>query len=192
MSALVAILGGTFDPVHNAHLAIARAALEELGATRVLWMPTGCPPYRDPPVASAMHRVTMLRLAIADEPRYTLDWRELAAGASGYTYDTLLALRADHPGTPLVMLIGADQFAKLETWYRWRDLLALCRIAVFARPGWEAPALDCPPEAVIHISMRSLAISANDVRSRIGRGEDVCALLPPRVLAYIQERGLYR
>lgn len=139
-----------------------------------------------------MHRVTMLQLAIAGEPRYTLDGRELAAGATGYTYDTLLALRADHPGTPLVMLIGADQFMKLEAWYRWRDLLALCRIAVFARPGWEAPSLGCPPDTVIHIPMQPLAISANDIRARIGRGEDVSAMLAPRVLAYIQDQGLYR
>lgn len=188
----ICILGGTFDPIHNAHLAIAHAALDKLGAKSVVWMPTGCPPYRDPPVASAVHRVAMLRLAIAGEPRYTLDGRELAAGATGYTYDTLLAMRAGHPGTPLVLLIGADQFLKFETWHRWRDLLALCRIAVFARPGWEAPSLDCPPDAVIHVSMQPLAISANDIRARIGRGEDVSAMLPPRVLAYIRDQGLYR
>ena len=78
----VGILGGTFDPVHHAHLAIARRALDALGASRILWMPTGAPRYRTPPVASAEHRVAMVALAIEGEPRYRLDERELAAGAS--------------------------------------------------------------------------------------------------------------
>ncbi len=83
MTLRVGILGGTFDPVHNAHLAIARAALERLDLGRILWIPTGAPPYRAAPVASASHRVAMLRLAIADEPRYAIDERELAARSLG-------------------------------------------------------------------------------------------------------------
>jgi glutamate-5-semialdehyde dehydrogenase len=98
LMASVGILGGTFDPVHHAHLAIARRALDALGASRILWIPTGAPRYRQPPVASAEHRVAMVALAIEGEPRYVLDKRELATDASGYTYDTLAALRATRHG----------------------------------------------------------------------------------------------
>ncbi len=181
------VLGGTFDPVHNAHLAIARRALEAVQAERLLWIPTGSPPYRKPPVASAAHRLAMLRLAIAGEPGWHIDERELAPGASGYTVDTLESLRAQHPGSPLVMLLGADQFAKLGSWHRPERLFELCRFAVFARPGW--PVTD--PRAAV-IPMAPLEISASDIRARLARGDDVSALVPAPVLAYIRAHGLYR
>lgn len=186
------ILGGTFDPVHNAHLAIARRALEALVATRILWMPTGAPPYRNPPLAPAARRVAMLQLAIEGEPRYALDERELAAGASGYTYDTLAALRRElGPDVPLVMLIGADQYAKLDAWHRSQELFALCRFAVFGRPGSDAAAGWTVRQGVVQVDMEPLPISASDIRARIGRGEDVSALLPAPVLQYIRRHHLY-
>ena len=196
-AAPVALLGGTFDPVHNAHLAIARCALEALGAARVLWLPTGAPHYRKPAVASARDRVAMLGLALAGEPRWAIDERELAPGASGYTLDTLRALRAElGAGTPLVMLIGSDQYAKLDTWHRWRELFEFGRFAVFARavPGaLPAPGpAAVPAGGVIHVPFEPLAVSASELRARMGRGEDVAAFLPPPVLAYVREHGLYR
>jgi nicotinate-nucleotide adenylyltransferase len=196
-AAPIAILGGTFDPVHNAHLAIARRALEALGAARVLWLPTGNPRYRKPAVAGARDRVAMLRLAIAGEPRWAIDERELAPGASAYAFDTLEALRAEiGADTPLVMLIGSDQYTRLGTWHRWRELFDLVRFAVFARPvaGTAAAAgpAGVPEGGVIHVPFEPLAISASELRGRIGRGEDVSALLPAPVFAYIREHGLYR
>jgi nicotinate-nucleotide adenylyltransferase len=187
----VGILGGTFDPVHNAHLAIAGRALEALGLARVLWIPTGTPRYRDPPVAPAAHRVAMLALAIEGEPRYTIDERELAPDASGYTYDTLLALRAElGPSVPLVMLIGADQYEKLDTWHRARELFSLCRFAVFGRAA-SAQATERPRLGVIPVDMAPIPISATAIRGRIARGEDVSAELPEPVLRYIQRHHLY-
>jgi nicotinate-nucleotide adenylyltransferase len=186
----LAILGGTFDPVHNAHLAIARHALEALGAARVLWMPTGAPEYRRAPVASAAHRVAMLRLAIAGEPRYALDERELAPGASPYTVDTLAALRAEFgAGVPLLMLIGADQYAKLDTWHRAQELPSLCRFAVFARPGWSVARTAAD---VIRVEMEPPEVSASEIRARVGRGAEFSDLVPPPVARYIREHGLYR
>lgn len=188
MNPPLAILGGTFDPVHNAHLAVARHALEALGCERVLWIPTGAPAYRAAPIASAPHRVAMLRLALAGEPRLAIDERELAPGHSGYTVDTLIALRAETDSkAPMVLLMGADQYSRLETWYRWRDLVKLCRIAVFERPGAPAPQGD-----VIRAAMPALAISASDARARLARGEDVSTMLPSPVLGYIREHALYR
>lgn len=176
------ILGGTFDPVHNAHLALARAALEHLALGRILWLPTGVPKYREPARTPAAHRVAMLRLAIEGEPRYAIDERELDPGHSGYTVDTLKSLG----GRP-VLLLGADQVAQLETWHRWREVLELATLAVFARPGWKAP-----DGRARHVPFDPMDIAASDIRARLARGADVSALVPAPVLEYIRRHGLYR
>jgi len=176
------ILGGTFDPVHNAHLALARAALEHLALERILWLPTGAPKYRAPARTPAAHRVAMLRLALAGEPRCAIDERELDPGHSGYTVDTLKSLG----GRP-VLLLGADQYAKLETWHRWREVLELATLAVFARPGWKAP-----DGRARHVPFAPMDISASDIRARLARGADVSAMVPAQVLEYIRRHGLYR
>ena len=176
------ILGGTFDPVHIAHLAIARAALEQLRLGRILWLPTGSPRYRDPARTPAAHRVAMLRLALEGEPRYEIDERELAPGHSGYTVDTLKSLG----GRP-VLLLGADQYAKFESWHRWQEILELASIAVFARPGWSAP-----NGRVQSVAFQPMDVSASDIRARLARGDDVASLVPARVLDYIRQHRLYR
>ena len=176
------ILGGTFDPVHNAHLALARAALEHLALERILWLPTGVPKYRAPARTPAAHRVAMLRLAIEGEPRYAIDERELDPGHSGYTVDTLKSLG----GRP-VLLLGADQYAQLETWHRWREVLELATLAVFARPGWKMP-----DGRARHVRFAPMDVSASDIRARLARGADVSAMVPAQVLEYIRRHGLYR
>ena len=187
MKQATGILGGTFDPAHNAHFAIASAALRALHLEKILWLPTGTPPYRPAPVASAAHRLAMLKLAIANEPRYAIDEREQQPGASGFTFDSISSLKTEHPKDEFVLVMGADQYEKRETWHRWPDLVKLCRIAVIERPDSEKPGED-----ILHIPMAPLAISASDIRARIGRNQDVSAMLPPPVLAYIEEHGLYR
>jgi nicotinate-nucleotide adenylyltransferase len=181
----IGILGGTFDPAHNAHLAIAGAALRAMGLEQILWIPTGSPQYRPAPAASAAHRLAMLKLAIANEPRYALDERELQPGASGFTYDTVKELKEKKPDAEFTLLMGTDQYAKRETWYRWADIEKLCEVAVIARPGWN---LDAKAKM---IPMTPISISASDIRARIARGEDVSAMLPIAVLGYIKEKKLY-
>jgi nicotinate-nucleotide adenylyltransferase len=180
-------LGGTFDPVHNAHLAMARAALDELQLGRLIFMPTGAPRYREPAVASGEQRVAMLRLATEDEPRYEIDTRELAPGASGYTFDTLRELRLELGAeTPLWLLMGADQYSKLDSWHRPQDVRKLARIAVFARPGWKLA-----DPGVKAIAFEPMDISASEVRARVARGGDISALVPPAVASYVTRHGLY-
>jgi len=182
----IGILGGTFDPVHNAHLAIAAAALRELGLEQLLWLPTGTPPYRPAPVAAAAHRLAMLRLATAGEKCCAIDERELQPGASGFTFDSLSSLNKSNPGKTYILILGADQYAKRDSWHRWKELEKLCDIAVVARPGTK---LDAKAKM---ISMSPMSISASDIRARLARGEDVAAMVPAPVLGYIRDKGLYR
>jgi nicotinate-nucleotide adenylyltransferase len=184
---MIGILGGTFDPVHNAHLAMARAALEALPLNEILFVPTGSPGYRHAPVASAQHRVAMLKLALQGEPRYRIDERELAPEASGYTVDTLKSLRSEIGSSEsLYLLIGADQYAALPTWRRPDQVKKLARIAVFARPGFKASGGDAET-----VPMKPLPISASEIRARAARGEDLRGLVPPAVAGYIAKHKLY-
>jgi len=178
---MTGILGGTFDPVHNAHLAMARAALDQLNLDKIVFIPTGTQHYRRPASASGEHRVAMLRLALAGEPRYEIDERELAAGATGYTVDTLKAF--DQP----YLLMGADQYAKLDTWHRPDEVRRLAGLAVFARPGSKIR----DREARV-VAMPEMKISASEIRARTARGEDLSALVPPAVANYIVRKRLYR
>jgi nicotinate-nucleotide adenylyltransferase len=184
--AAIGILGGTFDPVHNAHLAMARAALEALKLKRVVFIPTANPKYRKPAVASDRHRVAMLRLALADDARLEVDLRELQPGFSGYTVDTLRALHAEGM-SDLYLLMGADQYAKLGSWHDPQEVARLAKIAVFARPGFELA-----EEPVTLVPMGPMPVSASEVRARAARGEDLSRLVPGAVANYIERHALYR
>ena len=182
---MLALLGGTFDPVHNAHLAMARAALAALPASRIVFLPTGPARYRNPAIASANDRLAMLRLALQDESRFETDPRELAPGSTGYTVDTLQSIRSE-TNEEIFFLMGADQYAKLGSWHRPDEVRRLARIAIFARPGYPAPGA-----GVQVIPMPPVAISASDIRARARRGEDLSGLVPAAVANYIRTHGLY-
>lgn len=166
---------------------MARAALTHLGLEKILWIPTGTTRYRNPAVASAHHRLEMLQLALQGDAHAEVDARELSPGASGYTVDTLHELKLENGDTPLWLLMGADQYGKLDTWHRPGEVRRLARIAVFARPGWALP----DGEATA-IPIEPMRISASDIRARVARGEDVSGLVPSAVANYIATQGLYR
>ena len=139
---VLGLLGGTFDPLHIAHLRLGLEAREALGLAGVCLIPAGNPALRDAPVCPAAHRLAMVERAVADIPGFSVDASEVLAAADSpapsYTVDTLERQRRLHGARrPLVLLVGADAFARLESWHRWRDLFGLAHIAVATRPGHE-------------------------------------------------------
>jgi len=208
------ILGGTFDPVHLGHVALAEAALARLPLCEVLWLPSGSPGHRAAPVASAHDRLAMLRIASADNPRYRIDASELNLLEPTYTVHTLTRLRAQLGNAqPLALLLGSDSFLSLTSWLRWRELFDLAHIAVASRPGHLPSDGEPVPELAAEIARRSVRpeqlvvsaagriarfdmppvdISASTIRARVAAGQDTRHLLPAAVQAYIQSQLLYR
>ena len=195
----LAILGGTFDPVHIGHLCVAWEASELLDA-EVHLLPASVPPHRPPPIASVDQRVAMLRAALAGQDRLGLDLRELERVGPSYTVDTLAELRAEHDDRPLVLLVGADAFAGLTTWHRWERLFELAHLGVFARPGFQSSlpaALEAavsgrladtdgdwrnhPAGRVLQLDVTPLEISATRVRHLLASGRSPRYLLPDRM-----------
>ncbi len=212
----VALLGGTFDPVHLGHLGLADDARRALGIPEVRLMPAGDPPHRAAPGASAAHRLAMLRLAIERRPGLVIDDRELRRQGKSYTVLTLEELRVESERRPIVLILGADAFRGLPTWHRWRELLALAHIAVAARPRdpfdaalpdalvplWRdrraadaAELLASPAGRILVVTIVPRDISASAIRAAVARGgadaERARALLPPAVWDYIAEHRLY-
>jgi nicotinate-nucleotide adenylyltransferase len=186
------LLGGTFDPVHSAHVALARAALQGLQLDQVRWIPAGQPWQKTRQVTAAAHREAMVHLAIAGEPRFVLDRIELERSGPSYTLDTVKALAAAHPRTEWFLIVGADQYAGLHTWVDWRELLRRVTLAVANRPG-ATPAVHPEVLAFPHraVPLPMLDISSTDVRQRVQNGADISALVPPEVARYIETHRLY-
>ena len=188
----IGIFGGSFDPVHDAHLALARAALETLRLDELLWVPARQPWQKARGLAPAADREAMLRLAIAGEPRFTLSRIELEREGPGYTLDTVLALRAARPGARWYLLIGQDQHAGFHTWHGWQQLLGLVTLAVAGRPG--APgAVDVQVLRAAHepVALPMMEVSATEIRRRIARGLAIDDLVPAAVAGYIARHSLY-
>lgn len=209
----IGLYGGTFDPVHLGHLAVANAALSQLNLLSLVFIPARDPPLRAPPGASAADRVAMLRLAVDGQAGFAVDTRELARAGPSYTFDTLCGLRAAH-GTdqPLAWLIGADAFARFDEWHRWRELTGLAHFIVVARPGapaerdWSKRLRDFVAArrvtsaaalhgqaagGILHFVGPRMAISATAVRARCAAQLPATDLLTAEVSAYITQRHLY-
>lgn len=213
---MIGLLGGTFDPIHFAHLRLAEEAREALGLAAVWFIPSHHPPHRPSPVAPAEARAAMVARAIADAPAFALERCELDhPEAPSYTVVTLERLRARlGPDVPLVWLVGADAFAGLTQWHHWEALPRLAHLAVATRPGtvldpatlpaplahwWaerRAPAAfrASPPPAgwFVELPITPLAISATQIRQLLAAGRSPRYLLPDPVLRYIAHHRLYQ
>jgi nicotinate-nucleotide adenylyltransferase len=185
----LAIFGGTFDPVHNAHLAIARAALAQFHLDRVLLVPAAHPPHKHGATTAGFDdRVHMLEAACAGEPRFAVSRLEEGTRCS-YSIDTIEKVRVslDAAGE-LFFLIGADAFAEIRSWYRWQDVVRQVVFLVVGRPG---ASYATPSEAKAErLDTPHLDISSSAIRQQLGRGE-LTADVPPAVLEYITQHGLY-
>jgi nicotinate-nucleotide adenylyltransferase len=193
MTRQVGLFGGSFDPVHAAHVALAEAALAELALDEIRWIPAGQPWQKERQLAPAADREAMVRLAIAHEPRFVLDRIELDRAGPSYTVDTVQALAAAEPGTQWFLIIGQDQVAGLHTWKDWRALLDRVVLAVAHRPGelrLTDPEVLRMRQRVVPLAMQDTSSTA--VRRRVAEGGDISKLVPPAVARYIDSQGLYR
>ena len=190
------LFGGSFDPPHLAHLALARCALGELALDELVWLPARQSPHKgDRLPASGADRVAMLQRLTEGEPRFSIDARELGRDGPSFTVDTLRELHAAQPGTRWWLVIGQDQFARFDTWHDWRGILALAGLAVAARDGdpvHAAPGLAGVAHALRVLRMPPRPHSATAVRERAAAGLDVTALVGAPVARYIADHHLYR
>ncbi len=191
----VGLLGGSFDPVHTAHIALAQAAIQALDLGSVQLIPAANPWQREPLKAAAEHRVRMLELAIEGHPDLAVNRIEVDRGGATYTIDTLRALPPGH----YVWLLGADQLANFCTWRDWQEIATRVDLAVAVRPG---TALHAPDQlagwlaahgrALQQLPFAPMDVSASGIRERLAQGLSTEHLLDPAVAGYIARHGLYR
>lgn len=212
----IGLFGGTFDPIHFAHLRLAEEIAEAFALERVHLIPAAVPPHRDQPKASPEDRLAMTNLAIEGNPRLAVDPRELERTGVSYTFDTVTEIRSETGNHPLCLLMGADAFVALTTWHRWEHLFDLAHIIVARRPGYPLEQLassmplalraeyklrhETEPAAlkataagkIFTHELTALDVSATALRNLIRRNASLRYLLPDPVIAYIEEHHLYR
>ncbi len=215
---LIGLLGGTFNPIHNAHLRLAQELADAINFSEVRFIPSAQPPHKTAPKISAQHRTAMVQLAITDNPLFKLDARELdrcklgSAGAS-YTIDTLISLQEELGGSAaLCLIMGSDAFAKFNTWHRWQALLDYCHIILVQRPAsatqpklaeeltvllhnhYTENVSDLANENAGYIHMHkitALDITSTNIRAQLELGISPRYLMPDNVIAYIKNNKLY-
>jgi nicotinate-nucleotide adenylyltransferase len=182
----IGIFGGTFDPIHHAHLLLARAALEALDLEKVIFVPAAASPHKlEQKLAAPETRLEMLRAAIENEPGFGFDPMELERSSPSYAVETIEALRQREPRAELFYFIGEDNVSRLTTWHRFAELSQMVQFVVLDRSGVKT---EHPYRAV----RRHLDISATDIRNRVARGRSIRYLVPPAVEKIIHDRQLYR
>ena len=193
----IGVLGGTFDPVHIAHLAIAEEARESLGLSKVMFIPAAMPPHKvDRPVSDPEHRLAMVELAIADNPAFEASRIELGRTGPSYTVDTLEALGGD--AAALVLILSAEAFRELRSWPRPERILELAQLAVVPRDGFPeanraylAEHFPGFEDRATFLTGPRLRLSASQLRDRAANGRSLRYLVPDAVAAYIGDHALY-
>jgi nicotinate-nucleotide adenylyltransferase len=199
----IALFGGSFNPIHNGHLIVARAVAERLSLSRVVFIPSPSPPHKaNVDLADASDRLEMVRLAIAGQRGFEASDFEVRQGGVSYTILTVEAFQKSAAGQTLHWIIGGDTLPELHTWYRVRELVERCRIVTAVRPGFEVPDLSALERVLTVDQVRRLKedilptpridISATDIRRRAAEGRSIRYLVPEPVRQYIEQRGLYR
>ncbi|MES2579979.1 MAG: nicotinate-nucleotide adenylyltransferase [Pseudomonadota bacterium] len=212
---LTGVLGGTFNPIHFGHLRLAQELTDALNLSEVRFIPAANPPHKDAPDVSAVQRAEMVKLAIADNPSFKLDERELHRAGASYTIDTLISLRSEiGADSALCLIMGSDAFTQLNTWHRWQEILDYCHIILVQRPL--ITATNQPPLAneltlllqnhytenvsdltmqnagLIHMqTITALSISSTSIRASFKLKQIPRYLMPQTVIDYIATNQLY-
>lgn len=207
----IGIFGGSFDPIHYGHLRPALEILHTLSLDQIRFVPSSQPPHRGAPLASAELRLAMVKAAVADESRFTVDERELRRTAPSYTVDTLTELRREFTADTLVLIVGMDAFLGFPGWHRWQEIFDLAHVVVAHRPGWvlqtdgalgallserlvlqPQTALTAPAGRVLMLPVTQLEISSTRVRQLAAAGNDIRYLVPDAVRELILNSNCYR
>lgn len=200
----IGLFGGTFDPIHNGHIHIARAFADELALDMIVFLPAGNPYHKkeEQTRTDARHRLAMTELAISDDPRFAASDCDIIREGATYTFDTVQIFRQQFPSAQLWWLLGSDSLLQLHTWKKWQTLVNQTHIAVAAREGdniaqaprelhgWIGSALQNGSLHLLQTPMYN--ISSTEIRRRIRNGEPVNGLIDPRVENYIARNHLYR
>jgi nicotinate-nucleotide adenylyltransferase len=211
---MIAILGGTFNPIHLGHLHLAKQLQASLGFDSIRFMPAALPALKDAPSATAEQRAELVKISIENQAHFILDTRELSRSGVSYTIDTLISLReALGNQVSICWLMGSDAFANLNAWHRWQELLNYAHLVVVKRPGnhdlsklnAEMKKLLSTHEAkhtdeikqqahgkILIQEISALDISSTQIRENIAHEKDVSAIVPPAALQYIQSHQLYK
>jgi nicotinate-nucleotide adenylyltransferase len=196
----IGLFGGAFDPPHHAHVALARAAIDQFELDTLYVIPTGQAWHKARALSAAEHRLAMTRLAFQDDAKVVVDQRELQRAGPTFTIDTLQALQAQHPEAQLYLFMGADQFAAFQQWHRWQDILDIAIICIAARAhsAWATGQFDAYPgrsDRLAVLQMPELPVSATQIRQRIGSQaispDDLAQLVSGPVARYISLHRLY-
>lgn len=207
----IGILGGTFNPIHYGHLRIAQETAEAFALTQVKFIPAAKPPLKSEPDTTAQQRAEMVQLAIASNPLFSLDTRELERDGPSYTLDTLSSLRAEYTQDALCLIIGTDAFMHFDQWHRWQQIIDYCHVIVVSRPPLAALELSEPLRKLLQthqthdttqlsqhthglialLTVTALDISSSHIRSLVHAHQNPAYLCPEAVISYIQAHQLY-
>lgn len=197
MAHRIGILGGTFDPIHIGHLIIAESAADAYGLDTVFFTPAATPPHKtDTTISESSHRIAMVELAIADNPRFRLSLLDMDQGEASYTADLLQRFWIDFPDAELYFVIGTDSLREFPTWHEPERILAASRLLVAERPGVDITqahldAVNGLRERTAFFASHRIDVSATDIRGRCATGRSIRYLVPDAVVAYIREHALY-
>ena len=181
----IGILGGTFDPIHEGHMRIARYALSS-GMDRVILMPAGRPPHKEPPGATKEDRLNMVRLAAEENPAFSVSDYEIQKDEPSYSVVTLRHFHESYPEDEIWFLLGDDAYYLVDYWYEAEEVKRLARFMVFTREGVEIS----PPAVGVPIPV--CPVSSTEIRREVKEGRSIRGKVPERVEEYIKEKGLYR
>nr|WP_193988621.1 nicotinate-nucleotide adenylyltransferase [Lelliottia steviae] len=208
---MIAIFGGTFDPIHLGHINMAEQCVQQCGLNTLYFMPCAIPAHKAKPGISDEHRVNMLKLAIENNSHFAIDYRELNREGASYSLLSLQELRAENPSTPIMFLIGMDSFNNLDKWFKWQEIVKLCHIVVYQRPGQSCQVMGeladykthaetgdlhqlahNPAGKLFFLNGLQVDAASSKIRKKILLDDDMTELLPHSVGQYIAQHHLYQ